>query len=160
MLRNLEREVTVDMDCYADSEYIVLCHRIRPLELSKVKEVCIDPKKLRDKHVEQFQLSHPDNYENNGKICAKVERAVQFPDTHFCIEVNQRMSDKGWNTVPEKDPNDHLIKLHKPRKITKVHCYRKKTEVEVTTCHSCDRFLGEIEKVVYCEEPRWGYYHA
>lgn len=159
-LRNLERTVTVDVDTFVDDKNIVLCYRVRPLELSKVKEVCIDPKVAREKHVDQFKRIHMNHYENNGKICAKVERKVQFPDTHFCIEVNQRMSDKGWNTIPEKDPNDHLIKLLKPKKITRVHCYRRDAEIEVEACHSCDRFLGELEKVVYCEEPRWGYYRA
>lgn len=95
ILRNKEGEVEVDLDTYVDSKRILLCYRVRPLELSRTKEVCLDPS-LAD--VPAFIEAHPGAYTKleTKEVCAIVKRAVVYPDTYYVIEVARRMKEKGF----------------------------------------------------------------
>lgn len=92
ILHNKEsREIKISIDAYVDNDRIVLCYRVRPLELSPTKEVCVEPQ-----YAKGFKDAHPDAYVKDGKTCVIVKRKVIFPDTFFTTQVANLMKEKGF----------------------------------------------------------------
>jgi len=91
MLRNQDRDITIDIDAFVDNEHIILCYRVRPLQLSSLKEVCVGLQ-----YAKAFKDAHPNAIVRDDKVCADVRRPVVFPDTAFITMVVEAMELKGY----------------------------------------------------------------
>ena len=95
IVRTQEKEITGEFDAFVDNERIVLCYKIEPLELSKMKESCVSPDKA---DIQAFMNAHSNTYSKveTKELCTMVERKVVFPETFFSTEVARRMAVKGF----------------------------------------------------------------
>lgn len=95
IFRNEEPDVEVDLDVWV-GEKIVMCYKVRPLELSLQKERCVD---ATISGAKKFQEVHKEAYFTHGLICAMVDRKILFPDTYFYSNVVKRVTERGLEQI-------------------------------------------------------------
>lgn len=98
-LRNEDHEVTIDYDVYVDSERIVICYKVEPVELSATKTRCMDTRLVTAKEVSVFRSAHPETYEMKGLLCAEVPRRITFPDTYYYAQVVKEMRAREYEHI-------------------------------------------------------------
>jgi tRNA nucleotidyltransferase (CCA-adding enzyme) len=98
---NRERgEANIEFDAFIDNARICLVYKAHNSILSPTKEVCLDPKiSKQQKEVEAFTDVHKDFYEKDGKICAMIKRAIQFPELFFYENLLKRTEQRGYKLI-------------------------------------------------------------
>jgi tRNA nucleotidyltransferase (CCA-adding enzyme) len=98
IITNRERgEAFIEFDTFIDNSSICLVYKAHPRILSHTKEICLDPKIVKQQeNIKRFTEAHKDFYEKNGKVCAMVKRAIQFPEVFFYENLLKRTEIRGY----------------------------------------------------------------
>lgn len=95
-LRNLEHDLTIETDVYADDNYIAVVYMVHPKEFQRYKEV-----KVPIKYGDGFKRAHPEAVRLGEFYIANIERKIHYPAKAFEIEVVHVMTTEGY-TIPTK----------------------------------------------------------
>jgi len=101
IISNRERkEATIEFDIFIDESQICLVYKAHPRILSQTKEICLDPKIIKQQeNVKDFTEVHKDFYEKDGKVCAMVQRTIQFPEVFFYENLLKRTEQRGYKLI-------------------------------------------------------------
>jgi len=95
ILKDREPDVDIDFDVWV-GEKILVCYKVRPLELPLQKTRCVDSTINGSK---KFLEVHPNAFFAFGQVCAKIDRKIIFPDTYFYSEVVKRITSRGLKHI-------------------------------------------------------------
>jgi tRNA nucleotidyltransferase (CCA-adding enzyme) len=98
IITNREKgEATIEFDTFIDNSSICLVYKAHPKILSPTKEVCLDPKIVKQQeNIKGFTDAHKDFYQKDGLVCAMVKRAIPLPEVFFVENIAQRIEKKGY----------------------------------------------------------------
>jgi hypothetical protein len=110
IITNRERgEAYLEFDTFIDGSKICLVYKAHPKILSQTKEVCLDPKVAKQQgNIKAFTEVHKDSYEKDGLVCARIQRAIQFPEIFFYENLLKRTEKRGYKFL-SSTVNDRLI---------------------------------------------------
>lgn len=101
IITNRERgEALIEFDTFIDNSSICLVYKAHPRILSQAKEICLDPKIVKQQeNIKSFTETHKDFYDKDGKVCAMVKRAIQFPEVFFYDNLLKRTEQRGYKLL-------------------------------------------------------------
>lgn len=93
-------EATIEFDTFIDSSNVCLVYKAHPRILSQTKEVCLDPKIIKQQeNIKGFTDAHKDFYEKDGLVCAIIPRTIQFPEVFFYDNLLKRTEQRGYKLL-------------------------------------------------------------
>jgi tRNA nucleotidyltransferase (CCA-adding enzyme) len=91
------REAFIEFDTFIDNSSVCLVYKAHPKILSPTKEVCLDPKIIKQQeNIKGFTDAHKDFYEKDGLVCAMIPRIIQFPEVFFYDNILKRTEQRGY----------------------------------------------------------------
>lgn len=101
IITNREKgEATIEFDTFIDSSNVCLVYKAHPRILSQTKEVCLDPKIIKQQeNIKGFTDAHKDFYEKDGLVCAIIPRTIQFPEVFFYDNLLKRTEQRGYKLL-------------------------------------------------------------